>query len=367
MNTDKYLLKENNTKLQMLLNKLNVGQLVKANVIKKINESHYLLDIQGVQLQAVSQIDLLSKKVWAKVTQLHPMFMIQVIVAEDKSDLYQYYQYLSDNNLNFFTLPDNYKEFFTQNYSFQSKDLYAFAQWYNNKANWSLIIDKNFTQLLNSLKNNNGKNIFSLLNHFYSLNIIFKNKAENLNTLIISKPEHFLKLSNDKKLTYSIKTFIQNDDFQNLIKFINAINHINLFKLGFLFIQKSNHTILLPVEIINKNNINILTTILQTKHFNNVIVKIEDYNSMDTNKIYLYFENNTVLNYFKDSLRKDNEMNKNQSLDIILSLSKDRTLYKWSISPSSTIVSYNYIDSTNFVDILTQILLQIITKDFELE
>ena len=353
--------------LQSLVSKLTIGQILPVSVIKKINQSQYLIDLNGVELKAVSEIDLLSKIVWVKITHLKPLLKIQVIVSDENSYLNDYYQYISDNELEFMEIPSNIMKLFDiESDNTNAKDLYNLSQWYFQKSSWGLLNDDFFKNIFKKCNySKDGFSIFSFLNDFYNFYKCKKVKSENFHTIIFFNNQNYEKY---KHLLLNVF-----DNALDETKFINYLSILGSLQnedndssdLGFLFARNESYNLIIPLECYKHQEINYLATMILTKHFEKISFKAET--SGNENRIILYFENHILLNHFKEVFSHSKEKASNAFCDIYLSLANDKNLYKWVLNPHAIKIN-NYPTICNEPSrILSEILLSVINEDYYLE
>ena len=75
-----------------------MGQIIKVKVLERTGASQYLISYKNIRLNAYSEVDLLSKSVWLKVTQKTPMPKLQLIIEEIDNNLDELFTYINENN-----------------------------------------------------------------------------------------------------------------------------------------------------------------------------------------------------------------------------------------------------------------------------
>ena len=290
----------NSAQAAELVSRLRLGQVIKIEVLEKLEHNKFKIQFRGLVLSAVSEVDLTTKSCWLKVTQLTPFPKMQIIIEDQNGYMSDLLSYADENDLDIPHIPNLLKtSLSTRSIKVNAHELYDFINIYTD---WSGI--SNFLLYLQNFDFSPDGITLADLNQFFSFSIIKKNE----NNLISSK----LIYSEDDLENEPV---MQKNNY-NVLKILTKINNQlknTTFKFALYSITQPKFNIILPVECsFIENNVSI-TGLIKTKHFGKIFYK-NDLNK----KIFLSFENSIFMNAIKPMI-------KNSDSQVFLSVQKSIT------------------------------------------
>ena len=273
---------------------LQLGQIIKVQVLENLGNSQYLISYKNLQLTAVSEVDLFAKSVWLKVTQKTPYPKLQIIIEENSSRINELLEYADKNNLIIPRIPKPISDFLTfYKGEINPHDLYDFINWYIEKLSWGVFTGFNYLFLAN-------KGItFRELMSVYDCHYVYKNKDNQITTDMIVKlvatKSDLEGVDIDANLSEKI------DKTLPIIENINQLFKDHSFQLSLLYIKHKSFVIIVPVEYLKNEVFEIIAGILKTKHFGKISFKYEKQDSKS--EIFVYFESLLFLNSLKNELQ----------------------------------------------------------------
>jgi hypothetical protein len=231
---------KNDSNANELISQLQLGQVIKVQVLEKTSPSQYIIAYRNYKLSAVSEVDLMTKTVWLKLTQKVPFPKLQLIIEENDSRFNKLLKYAEEN------------------------DLLIFNDWYAEKLSWGMFDDVK---------------LFFLLDKGVTIQEIMSAYQETVTT-----GEEI-----EEKLTVSLL----DDDTQ--IQRINDLLSSNSFKLYQLYIRYLSWTVLMPIEFMENKTSKIMSGLVKTKHYGKVSFKY----IVNKTELSLFFESMLYLNSLK--------------------------------------------------------------------
>ncbi|MCL2064278.1 MAG: hypothetical protein FWG98_07900 [Candidatus Cloacimonetes bacterium] len=301
-----------------LIARLQLGQIIQVQVLEKSGNSQYLISYRNIQLTAVSEVDLLSKSVWLKVTQKVPFPKFQLIIEENESSLNHLFKYANENNLIIPYIPDSIKTYLSDTSTIvdiKGSQLYDFIDLYTEKLSWSVFNETDFMNLLSNgipvdellmLYNifpfsmgqeiNKSFSILSLSDILYGENMEVKGKIlSSIKDLDDIESEYKNKFMPIMTVLEKINLVLNHKE-----RFTEKKVSENLNKISLLYIKHPLFFLILPIECTIDDSVEMFSSILKTKHFGSVLLKYTS-NGKKT-EIKMLFENNIYINSLKDNL-----------------------------------------------------------------
>jgi len=254
----------NNTQVNELIGQLCLGQVIRVQVLEKTGQNHYLISYKNMRMTAVSEVDLLTKTVWLKLTQKTPFPKLQIIIEETDSGM------------------TNFKGLFS---------------------------DSKLTYLLNK-----GISIHQLMKFNGGFIFLQKQQADNLKKLniqLLFTKDDIDKINSDNPCVQKLSELIE------VVDNINKILSNQSIKLAVLYINIHLLTILLPVECLLNDDLIILTGTIKTKHFSNISFKYEVNKAKEKAEIVIIFECDLYLKALKKAITQHI---KEEKINIILTV-----------------------------------------------
>ena len=255
----------NNSQKEHLINKLQIGQVIRAVIKEKTAPSKYILLVDDIPLIAASEIDLLSKSVWLKLIQKTPIIKLQLIIEENSEIINSIFSYAISQNLPIISIPSNLSQILnTLSLTDKPADLYRFIKWFSKRFSWGDYHDQALFDMINK-----GVSIKDIVEIFDSI---------DMNEHIISK-----------------------------ISIVNNIINDTFYKLMSVDTHYSETSISIPIETFNHLESNILLGTVKTTHYGYIPFKLEikakinDLTMVFDNSIYLNAMKKEILNIIKDS------------------------------------------------------------------
>jgi len=297
-----------NTQIEQITNQLHLGQIIKVDVLKKNASSNYIISYKGIELTAMSDIDLFSKLIWLRVTQKAPYLVFQLIVEDQQSRLNELFEYTNDNNLPVPEIPLSIKNLINNHFSEISVlDLYSFLNWFTKRCDQEVLSEQLIVSLFDK-----GFSINDFLSIFVDINIKFN--ALMAQTITESNFDFAIIKSLDdikKPLTSYLANTLQ---FKiSIIERMNCLFEKEKFKLALLYIRIDQSVHILPVELTQST----ITGSFITKHYGEIVYKY--INHIKKREIAIYFDNLLFLNNLKNYILKATV---NKPVSITLGLKK---------------------------------------------
>ena len=294
---------KNQAQADELISHLQIGQIIKVEVLEKINHSQFLISYQNITLIASSSLDLLSKTVWLKVLQKKPYPQLQLIIEENHNSYCNLLAFVQQEQLILPELIPSVVQFLkTLEHQIPPLEIYQFVLWYLEELSYGIIEEETATALQTipiSLK----EIIVALDSFFQSQNIHLLNPR-----LSINNKENELKiLLSTKELLDIFKDHSFIDSLLQKQEIIQRINQYWLdvkqnFFLG--FIKYSWCFVVFPLLIEQVTNGMVFKNVFRTKHFGTIAIHYQ--NLQDKSEINLLFENLLYLQTVKKYLIKQN-------------------------------------------------------------
>ena len=284
-----------NKQADELISQLQIGQIIKVDVLEKTSNTNYLISYQKILLTAVSEIDLRSKSVWLKVTQKVPFAKMQLIIEENYSNFKKLFEYAIEHKLILPNIPESFQKYL--NFSTDEtnvEDLFNFLQCYSDKIVWGIINESHFVEMLEY--GITYKEILSVFSD--SINIGCGEKKNKV------PPNVVLEKINTALKPSKISISLLHIKYQPSLSFY------------------------LPMESIQDASFYTMMGTFTTKHFGKIAIVYNIKNNFP--EIKLYFENNIYINALKDTLY---DAVKNSNVKLHLCTTNEK-LEKPSFTPS---------------------------------
>ena len=294
----------NSNQANELINRLQLGQIIKVQVLEKTSNSHYLISYKNLQLTAASEVDLFAKSVWLRVTQKVPYPKLQIIIEEEHGNINELFEYADQNSLSIPSISKQLKDFIAcYEGGVPIHDLYYFINWYSEKVACGVFSDFDLLFLLN--KGIAFGDLMLAYDDFYLQ--VPKSDVQDalLDVKLLSTAEDIVGISIREKLAPKIA----------LIETINSYLCEHNIKLSLLYIRHSWLTLVTPV----KSFINGFTGLINTKHFGRISFRYEPF--IDKTNISLVFESMLYMNSLKPNLMTSIDNNKINLLMSVQSIS----------------------------------------------
>ena len=298
----------NNSHVCELIGQMQIGQVIKVEVLEKKDSTHYLVSHRNIQFTAASEVDLFTKSVWLRLKQKHPIPKLQIIVEDNNSAMTGLLEHAEKSNLILPSIPKQLRDLLT-NYQgrVNPHEFYGFIGLYTDMYGFGLFSDKLLVHLLNE-----GVS-FGDIGFLYELNPPlppFKKGGDN------GCPP--LTLPQEGNNSCSVKLLSVQDDIdgfvtepmlkERLSTMMHIVENINILlvnhglQIALLYINHPLFLTVIPVECVTHNVSKSMNGLVKTKHFGNIVFKYGC--QVQKREIQFIFESGLYLESMKVLLNK---------------------------------------------------------------
>jgi len=253
-----------NNQVGELIAQLQLGQVIKVQVLEKTSSTHYLVSYRNIQFTAASEVDLFTKSVWLRLTAKHPIPKLQIIIEDNNSAMNYLLEHVEKSNLVLPSIPNQLYDLLSgYNGDIKPHEFINFIGLYTDMHYTGIFSDSLLIHLLN-------KGItFGNISVIYDYTLYIKAvKEESLELQI----KLFSDTNDVNALTAAPKTIMRLTEMIQVVENINTLLINHGLQLALLYINHPSFISIIPVECTANNT---MSGMLKTKHFGNISFKVQ--------------------------------------------------------------------------------------------